>query len=186
MACISLTCFAEEIAIGNAVSQEMHLCSICWKTTVSTYFKIADKWNGKPGRSAHKLNSGSGPPAAHSSDGRSLLLREIFPRGKIHAALRQSVQWRKNHLLHGKKRTSLLKDALKHRPKENWRGQWVYNAKAKNSTSAVPQKVQTVSTILGLSCHSLGGFLWERKSARWFCTPDGYIARRLNRWDQPT
>lgn len=49
---------------------------------------------------------------------------------------------------------SLLKDSLKHRPKENWRGQWVYNAKAKNSTSAVPQKVQTVSTTLELSCHS--------------------------------
>lgn len=105
MAWILLTCFAEEIAMRNAVSQEMHLCSICWKA-VSTYFKIAEKWNGKPDRSAHKLNSGSGPPAAPSWDGGSLLLGEIFPRGKIHAALRQSLCSRENHLLRGKKRTT--------------------------------------------------------------------------------
>lgn len=137
----------------------MHLCSICWKA-VSTYFKIADKWNGKPDRSAHKLNSGSGPPAAPSWDGGSLLLGEIFPRGKIHAALRQSLCSRekppppRQKEDHQQNSLSLLKDSLKHQPKENWRGQWVYNAKAKNSTSAVPQKVQTVSTTLGLSCHS--------------------------------
>lgn len=100
---------------------------------------------------------------------------------------------RENHLFHGKKRTtSRILWA-------SWRTLWSTDQRRTGEVSGFTTLKQRIPP---LPCHRrpkqcplpwgwvatplTGGFLWERKSARWFCTPDGYIARRLNRWDQPT